>query len=55
LASALTITSAIYFYRRVSSRFVDTSKKPLLIILFIFTTILIWIIQSLILAVLVSS
>jgi hypothetical protein len=54
MASAITISSAIYFYRRVSSRLVDAGKKPLLVILFIFTTFLIWIIQSFILAGLLS-
>lgn len=54
LASAITITSAIYFYRRSVTKLKNNKFKPALFALFTLATILIWIALSLLVAVLVD-
>ena len=46
LASAITITAAIHFYRGVSSRLKNSRTKPAVVLLFIFSTLFVWMLLS---------
>jgi hypothetical protein len=46
LASAITITAAIHFYRGVSSKLKNSRTKPAIIMLFIFSTFFVWMLLS---------
>ena len=46
LASAITITAAIHFYRGVSSRLKNSRTKPAVVLLFIFSTFFVWMLLS---------
>jgi hypothetical protein len=54
LASAITITSSIYFYRKSSSKIMKDKNRIFLVAFYIFTTLIIWIFLSLLLAALVG-
>ena len=54
LASALTITSSIFFYRKVAIKLKQKSRKPLLVITFVAATMAIWISLSIALALALS-
>lgn len=54
LAAAITITSAIYFYRKSSLRIENNKNKIFLAAFYILMTILVWVILSLVLAALVG-
>jgi hypothetical protein len=53
LASSITITTAVLLYRKFAVRLKKSSLKPLLAIVFVISTILVWILLSALLAVLV--
>lgn len=46
LASAITITAAIHFYRGVSSRLNSSRMKTAVVLLFIFSTFFVWMLLS---------
>ena len=54
LASALTITSSIYFYRKSYAKLKNSNKKYFLVAIYISATIILWILLSVLLAVIVS-
>jgi len=54
LASALTITSSIYFYRKSYAKLKNQNKKYYLMASYITATIIFWIVLSVLLAMLVS-
>ena len=54
LASALTITSSIYFYRKSYAKLKNQNNKYFLVVSYIAATIILWILLSLLLAMLVS-
>jgi len=54
LASAITVTSAIFFYRKTSARLQKRNSKFILVSLYVFATIIIWILLSVLLAKLVN-
>lgn len=54
LASAITITSSIYFYRKSSLKIKNNKNRILLVAFYILITIIVWSILSLLLAVLVG-
>lgn len=54
LASAITITTSIFFYRKIVQNLKQNSKKPLLLSVFVLTTVTIWILLSFTLAYVVA-
>jgi hypothetical protein len=55
LASAITVTSAIFFYRKTSAKLKKQNSRFILVSLFVLATIIAWILLSVLLAMLVSS
>jgi hypothetical protein len=54
LASAITVTSAIFFYRKTSAKLKKQNSKFILVSLYVFATIIVWILLSMLLAVLIN-
>ena len=54
LASAITVTSAIFFYRKTSAKLKKQNSKFILVSLYVFATIIVWILLSVLLAKLVN-
>ena len=54
LASAITVTSAIYFYRKTSAKLKKRNSRFILVSLYVFATIIVWILLSVLLAKLVN-
>ena len=54
LASAITITSAIFFYRKTSAKLKKRNSRFILVSLYVFATIIVWILLSVLLARLVN-
>jgi hypothetical protein len=55
LASAITITASIYFYRRVVVKLKRRELKPLMVGLFVISTVVVWVLLSFALAMAVST
>lgn len=55
LASAITITTSIFYYRKTALKLKQNSKKPLLVSLFVLTTLAIWVLLSFTLAYVVAA
>jgi hypothetical protein len=49
LASSITITTAVLFFRKFAAKLKKSSLKPLLAIVFVVSTILVWILLSVLL------
>jgi hypothetical protein len=54
LASAITVTSAIFFYRKTSAKLKKPNSRFILVTLYVLVTIIIWILLSILLAMLVN-
>ena len=53
LASAITVTSAIFFYRKTSAKLKKRNSRFILVSLYVLATIIVWILLSVLLAMLV--
>lgn len=54
LASAITVTSAIFFYRKTSAKLKKSNSRFILVSLYVLATIIVWILLSVLLAKLVN-